>query len=143
MKNMRNKKLPLIIFSVFLLILLFNTQAYSQSTFTEFQAIEFLKKVGLTQFIQDVGSIKITPDAIIGEGGGLGDPPISASIGVENIVIFDDCAKGSINNDGTILLKANIRRITGVYGKIKEQNFFVVGRDIKHIADTINKKMKH
>jgi hypothetical protein len=138
---MKFKKLLLII-SLVVFLSLSATVVYSQETFTEFQAIEFLKEIGLRQFIQDVGSIVVTRDAIVGEGGGMGDPPIEAKIGIENVVILDDCAKGSVSIDRTIIIKANVRRISAVYGNIQDHTFLVIGRDIKHIANSLNKKLK-
>jgi hypothetical protein len=139
---MRSKKILQFLIVSVLFLCTMTPCVCQEKVFSQHEAEAFLKQVGFREFIQDVETLRITPNQIRGEGGASYNRAISASVRIEDLVIFDDSARGSVHLDGTILVTANIKLITGAYGSIKGNPFLLVGRDIKHIAASVYNRMK-
>jgi len=111
--------------------------------YTDYEAKEFLRNIGFTGFIKDAELLIIAGGEIKGKGGLTIDLPILGFVNKNQIYILDYCAKGTVYDTGTIVIKTNGLSISCAYGIVGGRTCLVVGRDLKHIATNYVKKLTH
>lgn len=125
---------------LFLTFLIFLSSICHADFYSDYEAKDFLKKIGFSSFIQNADILIITPGQIEGKGGITVDLPILGFVNKHQIYILDNCAEGTVYENGTIVIKANLLHISCVYGIVNGRTHLIVGRDLKHIANKINQR---
>ena len=130
-KGLGKKKL-----AIYLLVFLFFTTPVCSAYFdTDYDAKEFLRDIGCRSFIENAEILIIASGKITGKGGLTIDLPILGFVSENQIYILDYCAKGTIYDTRTVVIKANGLYISCAYGRIGGKTCLLVGRDLKHIAN--------